>query len=549
MPWWRFPRREASNRNIETLPIPWDVARASIHDHILRHVEPGKDRLGEGGDTLPDEGILHAGQQIRYAPGAWDGIFGHHVSGAGQELKVGQAFDMLGRALNDPTAANLQALYKLLCEESLLGLLDPLIEKIVETKDSGSIPPDRLFELANFFALQAPDRGPVKFAIAMLGLFKASGAGEAVMTLGRHEEFTLFSAVAIERQADDPELQLWELAKGVNGWGRIHCVERLDGTKHPAIKAWLLRDGFRNSVMYEYLAHIAAGAGGLVEELRAENPDDALLAGAGRMLANMANGPPGPGMKGYAAAAEATELYLKHMDARAQTLADLLSITTLRNYASRSDGWEALAEHGWSAERRETFVAMVDRIIARPEWRTRIATGLEDGDSQGFWRARAAADQLGIDTWDASFQRQERGLDENWYHLMQTNDPGRIDRVLALAESVLPLDQIATGPGSELGLGPAFRHHSALDSIVRGLGRFPGKGWTFVRAALQSPVIRNRNMAVKALAEWRRASWPAEAHDRAAEAAKREPDAEVKVRLERLLRGEPIGTDAPDEIQ
>lgn len=476
MPWWRFPGPGSSNWNIETLPVPWDVARASIHDHILRHIEPGKDRLREGGDTLPDEDIFAAGQRLRFAPGAFDGVFGHHTSHAGQELKVGQAFDMLGRALSDPTAANLQVLYKLLCEEGLLGLLDPLIEKIVETKDAGSIPPDRLFELANFFSLQAPDRGPVKFAIAMLGLFEASAAREVVMTLGRHEEFTLFSAVAINKQADDPELQLWELAKGVNGWGRIHCVERLDGTKHPAIKAWLLRDGFRNSVMYEYLAHIAAGAGGLVEELRAENPDDALLAGARDMLANMAYGPPGPGMKGYAAAAEATELYLKHMDARARTLADLLKITALRDYAGRSDGWEALAAQGWSAERREKIVAMADRIITRPEWRARIATGLEDDDSHGFWQARAAADQLGIDTWDASFQRQERGLDENWYHLMQTDDPGRIDRVLALAESALPLDQIATGPGSELGLGPAFRHHGALGFIVQDLGRFSGQG-------------------------------------------------------------------------
>ena len=201
MPWWRFPRRGSSNWNIETLPIPWDVARASIHDHILRHIEPGKDRLREAGDTLPDEDILAAGRQLRFAPGAFDGVFGHH-SRAEQEPNVGQAFDMLGRALSDPTAANLQTLYELLCAESLLGLLDPLIAKIVETRDTGSIPPDRLFELANLFALQAPDRGPVKFAIAMLGLFNASGASEVVMTLGRHEESTLFSAVAIEKQAE-----------------------------------------------------------------------------------------------------------------------------------------------------------------------------------------------------------------------------------------------------------------------------------------------------------------------------------------------------------
>ena len=44
-------------------------------------------------------------------------------------------------------------------------------------------------------------------------------------------------------------------------------------------------------------------------------------------------------------------------------------------------------------------------------------------------------------------------------------------------------------------------------------------------------------MAIKALAEWRQASWPAEAHDRAAEAAKREPDAEVKVDARKAAQG------------
>jgi hypothetical protein len=136
----------------------------------------------------------------------------------------------------------------------------------------------------------------VKFAIAMLGLFKEGGTSEVVRALGRHEEFTLFAVVAIAGQAENPDLELWELAKGVNGWGRIYCVERLAGTTNTAIKAWLLRAGFRNSVMDEYIAHLAADTGDLVDELRQEHPDDALLAGAGGMLSAMANGAPGPGM-------------------------------------------------------------------------------------------------------------------------------------------------------------------------------------------------------------------------------------------------------------
>jgi len=540
MPWWPFSKDVSSDWKIDTLPIPWDTRRPSIYDHVLKHIESGSDRLREGGDTLPDEEIHGAGRQLRYAPGALDGIFGHHASGGDEDRRVEEAFALLQRTLRTPTAANLQALYDLCCDEGLIGLLDPLIRRIVETSDSGTIPSDRLFELATLLALQAPDRSPVKFAIAMLGLFKAGGSADMVMTLGRHEEFTLFSAVAISNQSGDPELKLWELAKGVNGWGRIHCVERLDGTKHPAIKAWLLREGFRNSVMYEYLAHIAATTGGLVEGLRTENPDDALLSGAGAMLAAMANGPPGPGMAGYAASSEAAALYLEHMDARARSIEDLRSIITLRRYVDGHDDWEQLAEQGWSTERRQVLVANADRIIARPEWRTLIADGLKDDDDRRFWQARDAAEGLGMDTWDASFRRQQRDLGDHWFDLMRTSDQERIDRLLGLAESTLPLDDIATGPGMELGMGPAFRHHGALDFIVQGLRHFPGKGWVFVRCALRSPVIRNRNMAIRALADWGMPRWPDEAYRCITDAAEREPDEEVKTRLESLLKGRPI---------
>jgi len=57
------------------------------------------------------------------------------------------------------------------------------------------------------------------------------------------------------------------MAKHVTGWGRVHLVERLAKTEDAEIKEWLLREGFRNSVMYEYLAYIAATTGGLNDAL------------------------------------------------------------------------------------------------------------------------------------------------------------------------------------------------------------------------------------------------------------------------------------------
>ena len=73
----------------------------------------------------------------------------------------------------------------------------------------------------------------------------------------------------------------------------------------------------------------------------------------------------------------------------------------------------------------------------------------------------------------------------------------------------LPLDEIASGPGTALGLGPEYRGHQALGFVVQGLRRFPGQGWPLISAALRSQVVNNRNMAMNVLEAWGRPAAPA----------------------------------------
>jgi hypothetical protein len=91
------------------------------------------------------------------------------------------------------------------------------------------------------------------------------------------------------------ERQLWELAKSVDGWGRIACVERLSKTTDPEIRDWILRTGYRNSIMTEYLAYIAATTGGLVAALRGADVDRDLLTAAGMITTGCAGPASSPG--------------------------------------------------------------------------------------------------------------------------------------------------------------------------------------------------------------------------------------------------------------
>src|ERR1700730_14682072 len=123
-------------------------------------------------------------------------------------------------------------------------------------------------------------------------------------------------------------------------------------------------------------------------------------------------------------------------------------------------------------------------------------------DEWVFYEGDTAPICLSIDTWEVDFNRVRTAplTSSSWYRLMQQTDDFRIDGVLDFTEGVLPIEQIETGPADEMGLGQDFRPHQALDWVLQDLRRFPGRGWRLIKAGVCSPVVRNRNMAINALA-------------------------------------------------
>jgi hypothetical protein len=177
-----------------------------------------------------------------------------------------------------------------------------------------------------------------------------------------------------------------------------------------------------------------------------------------------------------------------------------------------------------------------------PGWEQKVREALDSENDQTFWTGTQAARLLNIDAWDIYFERLKRGEDR-WYFTVQTNDPERIDRVIAFAEETLPLQRIASGPSDSIGVGPDFQDHSALDFLLQDLRRFPGKGWPLIQTGLQSPTVRNRNMAVQALAAWSRTAWPVEAEPLLKRAIELEPNDETRAIMVKALAGESLETN------
>jgi hypothetical protein len=501
--------------------------------YIRRHLDSAG-RLALGDLDLPDEASL-ANNRLRWAPGGLDGAFGHHGNPGDPEHRARDVAELLVKVLRRPTRRRLRSLHEALVEAETLGIVDPLLQELARLQPDI----DDVRRIGLWLASTSPNRGPVKIGLALLGVTGLEGHVDVIRTLGAHDEFTLYAATALQNGLEEPESELWALAASVDGWGRIHCVERLRNTEDPQIRSWLLREGYRNSIMYEYTAFIAAETGGLLAALQQEPVDRAVLTAAGDILSALILGGPAEGINDYADGADATERYVTLMRSRAETPDDYLAVAAIRDFVG-GDEHGAFDRPEW-ASRREAFHAMSLEILGQPHWHDRVTALLKpDASDSDFWAAKSVARDLGIDTFEVSFRRIEQDpFGSDWFDAWRGADTDRARRLVELASTRLPLAEIASGPGNELGLGSEFKAHQALEWSLQALRDHPSVGGDLLVIALHSPVTRNRNMALNAFQQWPAKSWPSEARGLIEAAAATDPNNDTRDLARRVLRGEP----------
>lgn len=532
--WNPFARTRAP-RSFSEMPFPWG-ARVSIYAHLQAHRTDDGPGRGVSGRVLPDE-HPHEGDKVRWAPGALDGVLGHHAGQVGGDVVARRILDAISASVVRRSSSEVAKLYEMLRSHSAMEYVDPLLEAI--RAGERQVDADGLHALAHWLATMAPDREVVKVAIGLLGCVRGYEDMEVLLTLGSHEEFTVFVAVALRNTIAKPDRVLWRLAQSVDGWGRIQTVERLRDTSDPEIKGWLLRDGYRNSVMDEYLAYTCAMAGEAHVALATDAIDHELFVGVGGIIDALIVGGPAESIRDYEHAQVTVERYVRHSRSLARTPRDLTTLKQIEQLLEEDDrtGGERTG-HRFHAEVGARLVQEIREIAARPGWRAIVETDLLSNDDRDFHAAAHAARWCDVDPWPHHLRRIEDGR-ADWYWAMQTDHRDRAAAVVELAERKIDLAKVATGPSGALGLGPDYAMHSAIDFIVQDLRRFPGLGDRLIEAALRSPVIRNRNMALNALAAWPRELWS----DRQLlleRCRDDEPDPNVRRRFENLLAGKPL---------
>ncbi len=460
---------------------------------------------------LPDE--AQAANQIRFAPGALDGIATHHMRLPTPEeaaAGVDELLAVLELAATDDSA--LEDLNGVVARDgfSVVRLADALAMRV--TSQSRLAPEDAL-RIGRRLVETACNREALKLGILLVGLCGGEEDLPNLRLLGRHDEFTLFCAVAIGNMVEDPAEVWWQMAAAVDGWGKIHLVERLAAVAgdRPYLQHWLVRHGCANSVLPDYLAFTCASAGNLAEALAVVEPDDALLDGACLIITSLLGDGPTGTIDSYEDGAAAVERLLQHLAVRCDTLPRLYSVATINDWLVQ-DGeapWDTRESLGWTPSLRSSCTAICEAILAAPEWPEKIHASYVVGTPYEQGLAWALAERVGADLWNEGYHRLEAAPLEarRYFELLSTKDLVRIARVLDFAEAHLPLRDIASGPGQLLGLGPGFEAHACLDACLQAMASKATYRDVLVAAALRSPVVRNRNLAIAVLESQPPAVW------------------------------------------
>jgi len=425
--------------------------------------------------------------------------------------------------------------------KGVIGIVDQFLELLT----ARALPfHPHLCEFARDLALKTSHRNSVKVGIAMLGLCNDKTIIRELKVLGLHDEFTVFATVALINISDSLVNDLWDLARKVDGWGKIQLVDRMAKMELSAEqKDWLIRKGYQNSIMYEYLALPCAIHGELNQRLGDEEIDDELFKSSAEIIEALISGGPADDITSYIYADEVVEHFIRHAKLRSLELGAFLTFHRIKNFLIelQKDIGEQ-SKNGWTDNGISNYIIDVMAVLSSRNWTELALQALGSTDDATYWTGKLAADHLGIDIWDTVWSRLLLNpLNSTcWYDVTRCARTEHAEQVIEFALKSLPLAELGTGPKDSLGFGPDFIKHHALENVITFLEEYPGSGEKIILTGLNSPVTRNRNMAIRVLDKWKKENWSDAVRQQLTTLGKMEPNSQTKETIDKLIKGEEL---------
>ena len=450
---------------------------------------------------------------ISWADGAMDGVFLYHTARNEDSIEpLKDIIFQISEGKFEEADNNLNNL-----NFSMVSIKIPLLKWIFQKREN--INADNLYKFAISQLTTSKNKECIKFSLSVLSLIGVENEAETlekIKILALSDEFTLYCLNIIEH-LENSNNEIFEIAKKVKGWGRIHSIPYLEVTNNE-IKEWILEKGCHNEVVPSYTALTCAKKINLLEILNEENISNKRFNNISYLVAALLDEGAATGISALENKEVLIEKYLEKAKDLSSSEDDYHTVMMIKEYIEDSE------------DINNDFIKTCDEIMTSEKTENKIKELMEEGSSYDI------AKYIKIDTDEYALKYLENNLLKNPYIMNYISKKENMEKIVLSLEKNLPLEKMKGLPTDKINF--INNKFTALNVVVRTLENFKGTGENLIIFALNSPYVDVRYGAANTLEKWKEKGYifPDEIIENIKNLEKIEVNEDLKEKLNKLLK-------------
>jgi len=454
---------------------------------------------------------------VPWADGAMDGVFMYHTVGNEEDIEpLKNIVFQISEGKFEEAETNLDKL-----DFSMVSRTNSLLSWIIQEQKQINL--NNLYEFASSRLVTTKNIEVIKFCLSVLAIMNVETDAETiekVKILALSDEFTLY-CLNIFVKLENSNEEIFEIAKKVKGWGRVHSIGYLEVT-NDEIKEWILEEGCHNDVLPAYTAYTCAKKINLVEILNEDKISNKKFNDISYLMNALLDESAITGMSALEDRELLIERYLEKAKTLSSTEDDYRALMTLKEYIKNNK------------EINNNLIKICDEILNSEKTKNKITELIKDGTGYDI------AKYLGIDTDEYVLKYLEtNNFLEHPYITYYISKKENIEKLVLFIEKNLPLEKLKGLPTNKFNQRTAKdKEFTFLDTMIRNLGNYIGIGENLIICALNSPYVDIRYGAVNTLESWKEKGYifSNEIVKNIKNLEKIEVDEELKIKLNKLLK-------------
>ena len=479
---------------------------------------------------------------VPWADGAMDGVYIYHTVGNEEDIEpLKNIVFQISEGKFEEAETNLDKL-----DFSMVSRTNSLLSWIIQEQKQINL--NNLYEFASSRLVTTKNIEVIKFCLSVLAIMNVETDAETiekVKILALSDEFTLY-CLNIFVKLENSNKEIFEIAKKVKGWGRVHSIGYLEVT-NDEIKEWILEEGCHNDVLPAYTAYTCAKKINLIEILNDGKISNKKFNDISYLMNALLDESAITGMSALEDRELLIERYLEKAKTLSSTEDDYLAVMALKEYIKNNK------------EINDELIKICDEILNSEKTRNNVKELLKEGYGYNI------AKYLGIDIDKYILEYLQDNPLKNPYIVFNISERKNMEKLVSLIEKKLTLEKLEGAPTDKFyPKNEENKEYIFLDTIIRKLGNFGrternfivslypvapttsieepenyiGIGENLIICALDSPYVDIRYGAVNTLESWKEKGYilSNKIIENIKKLEKLEVDEELKIKLNELLK-------------